>query len=504
MTTFTRRNAWNNDGTFDNPDLYWYALGVREMQSRSLDDPTSWWFFAAIHGDRWLGNQLPSNVPSTPIPSQSLKEQYWAQCQHGSWFFLPWHRGYLYAIENVLREIIQEKGGPADWALPYWNYFGSKGPQHLIPPAFTQLTMQDGSPNPLYIIQRYGIDGKGNIYIDLSQVTQECQKKTNYIGAEYYGGGETGFQHNPKIAGSLEYNPHNGVHTQIGGRLPGRQGLMSNAETAGLDPIFYLHHCNIDRMWAAWNANGRNNPNEPNWNDGPVATKDRKFYMPKPDKTPWQFTPAMVNDTSQLDYTYVELSLGVTQPLLSKNVLRLVNFGIEFSAINNIDDMKQDGNTELIGANKGSIALDATGARTTVKLDSKGLNTVAKSFKNTFSALASENVGPFSLPDEVFLELEGIRGNADANIYSVTINQHFVGHVFLFGLQAASERDGKHGGGGLNIIFDITKIIDQLHMSDDDVSKLNSLDVVIQPTGPVYENEKCVIERVSIYRKGQL
>jgi hypothetical protein len=39
MATFTRRNAWNNNGTFDNSDLLWYAKGVGVMQSRSLDDP---------------------------------------------------------------------------------------------------------------------------------------------------------------------------------------------------------------------------------------------------------------------------------------------------------------------------------------------------------------------------------------------------------------------------------------------------------------------------------
>jgi tyrosinase len=504
MTTFTRRNAWNNNGTFDNPDLYWYAAGVREMQNRSLDDPTSWWFYAAIHGSDWSGATLPANVPDKPAPSAALKGQYWGQCQHSTWFFPPWHRGYLYAIENVLRKIIKELGGPDDWALPYWNYFGPGG-QHIMPSAFAKQTMPDGSSNPLYIKARYGPKGDGNVYIDLSQVSQKCQEAISYTGSQpqSYGGGVTGFIHYGGRPGGLEYNPHNGVHNQVGGKIQGSYGLMSDAETAGLDPIFYLHHCNIDRMWAAWNANGKNNPEDPDWNNGPVATKDRKFYMPKPDNSAWEFTPAMVNNTNQLNYTYEELSLGVPQPLMTKNALRLVNFGLPLNAIKNIDDMEQDENTELIGANGGSIALDATGARTTVKLDSKGLKTVAKSIK-TFSALSSENITGFNLPDEVFLELEGIRGNADANIYSVTVNQHFVGHVFLFGLRKASQKDGEHGGGGLNIAFDITKIIDQLHLSDKDVTELNSLDIVIQPTGPVYENEKCTIERVSIYRKGQV
>jgi hypothetical protein len=34
MATFTRNNAWNQNGTFNNPDLLWYAKGVGVMQSR--------------------------------------------------------------------------------------------------------------------------------------------------------------------------------------------------------------------------------------------------------------------------------------------------------------------------------------------------------------------------------------------------------------------------------------------------------------------------------------
>ncbi len=50
MAEYTRANAWNNGGTFDNSDLLWYAKGVGAMQARALDDLSSWWFFAAIHG----------------------------------------------------------------------------------------------------------------------------------------------------------------------------------------------------------------------------------------------------------------------------------------------------------------------------------------------------------------------------------------------------------------------------------------------------------------------
>ncbi|CUA74494.1 hypothetical protein RSOLAG22IIIB_11251 [Rhizoctonia solani] len=41
--------------------------------------------------------------------------------------------------------------------------------------------------------------------------------------------------------------PHNTVHLLVGGI-----GHMADNDTSGFDPIFYLHHCNIDRLLAFW------------------------------------------------------------------------------------------------------------------------------------------------------------------------------------------------------------------------------------------------------------
>lgn len=59
---------------------------------------------------------------------------------------------------------------------------------------------------------------------------------------------------------SLE-SPHNSIHLAVGGcdlptydRSPiqGANGDMGENDTAGLDPIFYFHHCNIDRVFWLW------------------------------------------------------------------------------------------------------------------------------------------------------------------------------------------------------------------------------------------------------------
>src|SRR5206468_5668429 len=40
---------------------------------------------------------------------------------------------------------------------------------------------------------------------------------------------------------------------------------MGNIPWAANDPIFWLHHSNIDRLWASWNANGGRNPGDAAW-----------------------------------------------------------------------------------------------------------------------------------------------------------------------------------------------------------------------------------------------
>ena len=37
---------------------------------------------------------------------------------------------------------------------------------------------------------------------------------------------------------------------------------MGAVPYAGNDPLFFVHHCNIDRMWASWNRNGNKNPTD--------------------------------------------------------------------------------------------------------------------------------------------------------------------------------------------------------------------------------------------------
>ena len=505
MAKFQRKNAWDHQGTFENSDLLWYAKGVEVMQSRSLDDDSSWWFFAAIHGEYisdtsfpgWGEIPGPPAVPTTPLPSQTIQGQFWKQCQHQTWYFAPWHRGYLIALEDQIRLIIIGLGGPSDWSLPYWNYFGPDD-EFRIPPAFTEKTLPDGSPNPLYVYARFGINGDGNIYIDTSKVSEACQDNTVYTGSNAatpspgYGGPLTGFSHRGDSTGNLEKNPHNPVHTQIGGSYEEIWGLMADSGIAALDPIFYLHHSNIDRMWAAWNAAGNKNPTDKNWLKGPTAVGERRFIMPMPNGKSWAYTPEDVNSLDQLDYDYDDLKLSDSPGFDDVLAMRLTKLGVQSNEILKEEIMDFGNNSELIGANQAPLKLKSSGVQTKVKFDNKA-------FKMTRKSLMEVAVN--KLPDKVYLQIENVKGGMDANMLEISIHGNVIEHISLFGLRNASNKDGGHGGGGLTFTLDITHIIDDLHLKN--ALDIDSIDVNILPSNAIPSRHDITIGRISIYREQQ-
>lgn len=508
--TFTRRNAWNNGGTFDNPDLLWYAKAVGVMKSRPISDPTSWWFYAAIHGQKVVNKQIKypdwtfidaitASANLSVLPSDDKIKLYWDQCQHSTGFFLPWHRGYLAALEYLLRDIIiNQLNGPADWALPYWNYFNKD--ENKIPTAFMDSTLPNTDiPNPLYVAERYGPDKNGiDIYVDLSLANQECQNKST---TNDYLGKSSGFNHIGShlggTTGRIESNPHNRGHIDIGkSNKNNKEGLMSDETTAALDPIFYIHHCNIDRMWAAWNGKNEN-PKDSNWLEGPTAHGLSRYAMPMDGAgTAWHFAPKNVNSTDIdfygnkiYSFTYDDLSLPSEVP--TSLASRLVNLGKSTPEMSeNESIIPKDDRSELVGASAPITLLSGVN-ETTVQID----NTSWKSVKDSLRDASNQN-----LPDEVYLQLENVKGIHNSNSLLVSINGTFVDSIALFGLRSASEENSQHGGSGLTFNIDITHVIDELYLNGD--LNIDALQVKIETSDPII-GDTYQIGRISVYRVAQ-
>ncbi|MET0887655.1 MAG: tyrosinase family protein [Mycetocola sp.] len=509
------------------PDtLLWYAKAIKAMQARPFATKTSWRFLAAMHG--WhpvVWRQFGVIGANEPAPSNVVQTRFMNQCQHQSWYFLPWHRGYVSALEQILLDAVIQSGGPADWALPYWNYSDTANPQaRRLPVAFSAATLPDGSANPLRVARRFG-SGVTPIVIPAAQVTLEALEHDDYIGGSAdippgFGGPVTLFHHGPESEttnGGLESGPHNVVHGAIGGSAPGfdpnewqNWGLMSAPWTAALDPIFWLHHANIDRLWTTWQRTNAF-PIDPSWLDGPA---DREFVMPTPTGGEWAYTASDVLDSTSapLDYVYDDEEAQPEVPMSGSNRRRRRLEALETApedargaGAEEGAEMEMDGSPQLIGASDGSVHV-AGETRDEIRMDAPGTEALRRSLDR---AMVPGNEA-LQEPARVFLKLEGIRGTADSANYYVYIDmppskgdadvtERLAGNLSLFGVSAASDEDGPNAGSGINQVIEISEIVDALHLSG---NQLDALRVRFVPANETVAAADFSIGRVSVFMLG--
>jgi tyrosinase len=256
------------------PIIIGYKKAIKAMRQLPASDPTSWSYQAAMHG-------------TTVTPALTA----WNTCQHWQYWFYPWHRMYLYWFERIVRS----KSGMSSWALPFWDYrttpAGSSqadaiASRRILPELFRLPA--DEATNPLYTTHRKTAVNDGTNWLAVTTVDPALAlSQMDFTGPSVNFGG------NPGSIGKLELKPHNGVHSAIG-------GWMGDPRTAAQDPIFWLHHANIDRYWNVWLAQGgRANPvNDATW-------RNKKFTFFREDGTSVEMTACdILNASAQLHYTY--------------------------------------------------------------------------------------------------------------------------------------------------------------------------------------------------------
>jgi tyrosinase len=227
---------------------------------------------------------------SNPRSWQAQAQIHLDHCPHGNAFFLPWHRAYLRYFEQVCREM----SGDTGFALPYWNWTT----QATIPAPLWEGTLDDATrvvgrsgQMPASAVGQPVIDGIlatpdfetfGSSFVP-SSCTTNCQR-----ASEGYGG--------------LEGTPHNIVHGTIGGDM--------GTYLSPLDPIFWLHHCNVDRLWMEWNKTFAN-PGNAFWRS---FTFDQNFVDGQGSSVPSVPVDSLF-DTLTLGYRYDTQPAAVVEGL---------------------------------------------------------------------------------------------------------------------------------------------------------------------------------------------
>jgi tyrosinase len=514
-TPLIRKDAWKLSAisTWE-PTLLWYAKAVGEMSSRPAADPTSWRFQAGMHG------YDPSTDPFVnfgAIPPKALQDKFWKNCQHGSWFFLPWHRMYLGFFEEIVRAAVVKLGGPADWTLPYWNYSDSSNSiAKTLPPCFREPTLPDGSPNPLFVIQGINIlrapginSGDPSVIPDSDVDLSGCLVESFFSpdtdttsGDLGFGGPATGFNHDAQVFGanSVESAPHNAVHVDVGGEWVQSgvtlDGWMINPDTAALDPIFWLHHANIDRLWSVWNRISASNTDPAGSVNvgGQNISWQTSVPFPFHDATGNEVAmiPSQVLDTTTTSFSYDYEDTSNPLPLSL----------MESFALTRSISMKPR-LAEMVGASDKPVTLTGSPETTAFVLQPP-----------SGPALVSGAVP--APPPKTYLKIENVVSEKSHATYEVYVNlpdnaeaaaykEHYAGAMPLFGVIQASTRSDRHAGNGLGFSLDITQLVNRLKARNAWDDQNIRVTFVPRSTGgtaraAMAEHHPIRVGRVSLYR----
>jgi hypothetical protein len=188
---------------------------VSTLQSRGFDDQTGWFNMAGIH-------DFPANDPNAnkvPAPIRAL----YGQCHREAYLFFLWHRAYVSAMERLMQAAINDP----TFRLPYWDWYHDPKLPEIFRSEF--LDAQKTVRNPLYVRDRNPKSNNGD------------DVWTPIIETDFNESDFRNFQNN------LDAAEHGEIHVAVG--TPTNMGSIP---TAARDPIFWLHHANIDRLLVVW------------------------------------------------------------------------------------------------------------------------------------------------------------------------------------------------------------------------------------------------------------
>jgi hypothetical protein len=270
------RELYENDSS--NYEFSRFILALHNLVNS--DD---WFRIAGIHGSIFLKDDTDILCPRDPvIIAQLMKNDEPTYCCHNDDRFLIWHRVYLYEFELLLRKYDSYKNKLNPIMLPYLNWLVIDEKIFFVNEENITVYLENGElitiHNPLYSGRLYDEDDDGNYINNNNKYTvrhgkllkdYDCNRtkseKKDIIKALNFPNYElvsSNFMTDKKrdytnfLVGknSLEV-VHNHIHVKIGGLF----GTMTNVLAAPFDPIFWLHHCFIEKLFYTWQIKVTNN-----------------------------------------------------------------------------------------------------------------------------------------------------------------------------------------------------------------------------------------------------
>ncbi|EMD68922.1 hypothetical protein COCSADRAFT_33785 [Bipolaris sorokiniana ND90Pr] len=332
-----------------------YLLGMERFMAKDKRDVLSYYQVSGVHGRPFV---TWNNFPSPLLNNAGF-------CPHGMTLFGSWHRPYLAAYEQAwyqsVLEVIQEFPGSQQGRLrqiastlrmPFFDYARDPGNAPAVPTLIRDPTVTVNKPqgsvriaNPLYsysfgnsLPSEMGGGPWNSFPATLRRpVANPTRSNNNELNARFasarlsirdrifalfsskpnWGAASTAaIGVRTALSGggvdSIE-SVHDLIHSITGGESGGH---MAYLDVAAFDPLFWLHHCNIDRLLAmlqiispnTYVANGNVMRPMAQWNQG----EPKNAYTPlKPftkDAAGNYYTSQDVYETRTLGYFYPDTS----------------------------------------------------------------------------------------------------------------------------------------------------------------------------------------------------
>jgi tyrosinase len=424
-----------------------YRAAVDTMMQRGKGEPCGWtfqWYTHQIREDLQKG----AEIAALPAGQQPLATDMWNTCQAHFGrpldYFLPWHRMYVYFLERIVR---QACGDPA-FTLPYWDYIDPA--QRALPQPFWSP-----APNALLRLDRNGGVNAGQP-IDQGQfpdaLNLDCIKETDYLS----------------FSAQINQNPHGKVHTLVGNLLG-----MGKVPWAANDPIFWLHHSNVDRLWASWNGWGRANPATASWRDHQFVFADENCNR----------VLVKVSDfeaIAPLGYAYDRLLPSFRLPPRFR----------DFRLIAVYRDPRPDPGPLRLGLGDRPVTVRLT-APNGPATQASGLRTLAAAQNVRLTVRDLQAAAAPGILYDFFL-------NLPQGASAAVARAHHIGSVTFFDAvvpNRAQMGEMSHadmaGGKGPSFSFDVTALVRQL-------GRIDHLDVTIAPHGRPAEGARPVIGNIEL------
>jgi hypothetical protein len=160
---------------------------------------------------------------------------------HGYASFFPWHRYMLFTLERELQK-------SANVMLPYWDWgYDSQSPEKSPIWGTGPLTFGTNGDSKTGCVTTGAFAGHTTFY-----PSKRCLSR-NWGNGAVIPAFTSSVELNKILATGRNYDtyrsgielPHGYVHNNIGGD-------MQDPRTSPNDPVFYLHHTNVDRLWWQW------------------------------------------------------------------------------------------------------------------------------------------------------------------------------------------------------------------------------------------------------------